>query len=49
MISRVMLIRSVAGSYTQLIGNSRHVSGVHSIAALEWNSKEKILAGKARQ
>ncbi len=39
--TRVLLIHPLQG-HPQLIGNSRHISGVHSIAALEWTAKRKF-------
>lgn len=42
--TRVILIHPLLG-HPQLIGNSRHISGVYSIIAMHWNDNEKTLSG----
>jgi hypothetical protein len=44
--TRVLLIHPVLG-HPQLIGNSRHISGAHSILEMNWNENEKTLSGKS--
>jgi hypothetical protein len=44
--TRVLLIHPASG-IPQLIGNSRHISGVHSILDLKWQSSSEILNGKS--
>ncbi|MBK7709812.1 MAG: hypothetical protein IPJ37_01710 [Bacteroidales bacterium] len=44
--TRVLLIHKIQGQ-PQLIGNSRHISGVHSIIDLKWNTAEKMLRGES--
>lgn len=44
--TRVLLIHPLQNQ-PQLIGNSRHISGVHSILDLKWNNMEKTLIGKS--
>ncbi len=44
--TRVLLIHKIQGQ-PQLIGNSRHISGVHSIIDLKWNAAEKMLRGES--
>jgi gluconolactonase len=42
--TRVLLIHPLQ-SRPQLIGNSRHISGVHSILDLKWDNSNNILSG----
>ena len=42
--TRVLLIHSLQG-HPQLIGNSRHISGVHSILDLRWDGSASTLSG----
>ena len=44
--TRVLLIHPLLG-HPQLIGNSRHISGVYSILDMNWNDNEKTLSGKS--
>ena len=44
--TRVLLIHPLLG-HPQLIGNSRHISGVHSIIDMNWNDREKTLSGES--
>jgi hypothetical protein len=44
--TRVLLIHPHL-DHPQLIANSRHISGVHSIVDLKWDGNEKILRGKS--
>ena len=44
--TRVLLIHPLLG-HPQLIGNSRHISGVYSIIDMNWNDNEKTLSGKS--
>jgi hypothetical protein len=44
--TRVLLIHPLQ-DHPQLIGNSRHISGVHSITDLKWDSGEQILRGRS--
>jgi hypothetical protein len=45
--TRVLLIHPLLGR-PQLIGNSRHISGVQSILEMNWNENEKTLSGKSQ-
>ncbi len=44
--TRVLLIHPLLG-HPQLIGNSRHISGVYSIADLSWDTNISTLSGKS--
>jgi hypothetical protein len=44
--TRVLLIHPLQ-DHPQLIGNSRHISGVYSILSLKWDNKAKILSGSS--
>ena len=44
--TRVLLIHPLKGN-PQLIGNSRHISGVYSIQDLKWDDTAKILSGSS--
>jgi hypothetical protein len=44
--TRVLLIHAQQGQ-PQLIGNSRHISGVYSILDLKWDNNENTLSGKS--
>jgi hypothetical protein len=44
--TRVLLIHPLQ-DHPQLIGNSRHISGVYSITDLKWDSIKQMLSGKS--